>query len=91
MRVATAEWADPAQVETQYAYRDGTVWLGRSGSENQVPLGYRDDRHVCLVSGSRGGKGSTSIVNNLILCRCGEGHYFVFDHKPDEQEESDRK
>jgi type IV secretory pathway TraG/TraD family ATPase VirD4 len=67
MRVATAEWADPALVETQYAYRDGTVWLGRSASENNLPLGYRDDRHVCLVSGSRGGKGSTSIVNNLTL------------------------
>src|SRR5713226_4628935 len=67
MRIATAEWADPAQVETQYAYRDGTVWLGRSASEQQVPIGYRDDRHVCVVSGSRGGKGTTSIVNNLIL------------------------
>ena len=64
MRIATAEWANPAEVEERYPYRDGTVWLGRSASENQVPLGYRDDRHVCLVSGSRGGKGTTSIVNN---------------------------
>src|ERR1035438_558653 len=66
-RLATAEWADPALVEDTYAYRDGTIWLGRSASEHQVPVGYRDDRHVCLVSGSRGGKGTTSIVNNLIL------------------------
>ena len=51
MRIATAEWADPAQVENAICYRDGTVWLGRSASEQQVPLGYRDDRHVCLVSG----------------------------------------
>jgi type IV secretory pathway TraG/TraD family ATPase VirD4 len=67
MRIATAEWADPAEVEERYAYHDGTVWLGRSASEQQVPIGYRDDRHVCVVSGSRGGKGTTSIVNNLVL------------------------
>src|SRR3984893_8070194 len=66
-RIATAEWADPALVEEKYLYRDGTVWLGRSASEQQVPIGYADDRHVCVVSGSRGGKGTTSIVNNLIV------------------------
>ena len=67
MRIATAEWANPEEVEERYLYRDGTVWLGRSASDKPVPVGYRDDRHVCLVSGSRGGKGTTSIVNNLIL------------------------
>jgi type IV secretory pathway TraG/TraD family ATPase VirD4 len=66
-RIATAEWADPALVEEKYLYRDGTVWLGRSPGEHPVPIGYTDDRHVCLVSGSRGGKGAASIVNNLIL------------------------
>jgi type IV secretory pathway TraG/TraD family ATPase VirD4 len=66
MRIATAEWADPSLVEQNYAYRDGTIWLGRSASENQVPLGYLDDRHVCLVSGSRGGKGTTSIIPTLL-------------------------
>ena len=66
-RIATAEWADPALVEEKYLYRDGTVWLGRSPTEQPVPVGYSDDRHVCVVSGSRGGKGTTSIVNNLIL------------------------
>ena len=66
MRIATAEWADPALVEETYAYRDGTIWLGRSASEHQVPVGYRDDRHVCLVSGSRGGKGTTSIIPTLL-------------------------
>src|SRR6202158_2659218 len=66
-RIATAEWADPAFVQEKYAYRDGTIWLGRSASEYRVPVGFADDRHVCLVSGSRGGKGTSSIVNNLIL------------------------
>jgi type IV secretory pathway TraG/TraD family ATPase VirD4 len=66
-RIATAEWADPALVEEKYLYRDGEVWLGRSASDHLVPLGFCDDRHVCVVSGSRGGKGTTSIINNLIL------------------------
>jgi type IV secretory pathway TraG/TraD family ATPase VirD4 len=67
LRIATAEWASPEEIEERYRYHEGTVWLGRSLSENPAPTGYRDDRHVCVVSGSRGGKGTTSIVNNLIL------------------------
>src|SRR5713226_4672364 len=66
MRIATAAWADPDEVEERYPYRDGTVWLGRSGSEGRLPLGYLDDRHVCLVGVSRGGKGTTSIIPALV-------------------------
>ena len=52
--------------------RNTSTATGLSGSgalpaKHPVPVGYTDDRHVCLVSGSRGGKGATSIVNNLIL------------------------
>ena len=65
--LATAKWADPALVEEKYLYRDGTVWLGRSASDKQSPLGYKDDRHVCLVSGTRGGKGASSMITNLCL------------------------
>lgn len=66
-RLATAQWADPAFVEKQYPYRDGTIWLGRSASPDQAPLGFKDDRHICLVSGNRGGKGTSSIITNLCL------------------------
>src|SRR5271170_6254168 len=66
MRIATAEWANPDEVEERYLYRDGMIWLGRSASENQVSLGYEDDRHVCLVAGSRGGKGTSSILPVLL-------------------------
>ena len=45
---------------------------------SQVPLGYSDDRHVCLVSGSRGGKGTSFIVNNL---SSGRGPSVVVDPK----------
>ena len=47
----------------------------RTAGSGRLP----DDRHVCLVSGSRGGKGTTSIVNNLFLwpgsicCRRSQG------------------
>src|ERR1039458_5677514 len=57
MRIATAEWADPALVEETYAYRDGTIWLGRSASENQGPGGYLVDRHRWPGSGLGGGGG----------------------------------
>src|ERR1017187_2377540 len=66
MRIATAEWANPDEVEERYLYHDGMIWLGRSASEHQVPLGYIDDRHVCLVGGSRGGKGTTGIIPALL-------------------------
>ena len=66
-RIATAEWADTGLVEEKYLYRRGEIWLGRAGGERQLPIGYSDDRHVCLVSGSRGGKGTSSVVNNLCL------------------------
>lgn len=62
-RLGTASWADPAVVEDTLGFRDGTIWLGRL--DNEAPIGYGDDRHVCLVSGSRGGKGASSIVCNL--------------------------
>ena len=65
-RIATAAWMLPEIVERKHVYRQGSIWLGRS-IENRVPIGYADDRHVCLVSGSRGGKGTTSIINNLCL------------------------
>jgi len=65
--IATAQWADPALVEDRYFYQQGDVWLGRSPGDTRLPIGYRDDRHVCLVSGSRAGKGTSVIINNLCL------------------------
>lgn len=64
--LATAEWADPEAFAEKNAYEPGKFWLGRSPVTGQ-PLGYNDDRHVCLVSGSRSGKGTTAIIPNLCL------------------------
>lgn len=66
-KIATAKWANPQDVENKYPYKQGNFWLGRLPIPNEPPIGYNDDRHICLVSGNRGGKGTTSIVNNLAL------------------------
>jgi type IV secretory pathway TraG/TraD family ATPase VirD4 len=44
---------------------DGRVWIGEGFDGEHSPLGYKDDRRVCLVSGSRGGKGVGVLVPNL--------------------------
>lgn len=62
-RLGTARWEEPPVVGEKYPFADGTFWLGRAVDGSAI--GYRDDRHVCLVSGSRGGKGTSVIVNNL--------------------------
>ncbi|MEM6852893.1 MAG: type IV secretory system conjugative DNA transfer family protein [Planctomycetota bacterium] len=51
-----------------FPHEEGRFWLGRApGSEAAEPLGFGDDRHVLLVSGSRSGKGTTTIIPNLLL------------------------
>jgi type IV secretory pathway TraG/TraD family ATPase VirD4 len=62
-RLATASWEAPGVVSARYPFAEGKFWLGRA--EDGSPLGYRDDRHICLVSGTRSGKGTSVIVNNL--------------------------
>jgi type IV secretory pathway TraG/TraD family ATPase VirD4 len=65
-RLATAEWSDPAEVSRQLPHGAGRFWLGRSAVDGDA-LGFTDDRHVMLVSGNRAGKGTTTIVPNLLL------------------------
>ncbi len=62
-RLATAKWKDQNEVSRKYRYNYRNFWLGRA--EDETPIGYGDDRHICLVSGTRGGKGTSIIVNNL--------------------------
>ena len=46
---------------------NGQIWVGETFDGGPVPIGYRDDRHVLLVSGTRGGKGTGVIIPNLCL------------------------
>lgn len=65
-RSATAEWFDPIEFAESNPMKPGQFWLGRCPIQG-TPLGFSDDRHVCMVSGTRSGKGTTTIVNNLCL------------------------
>lgn len=49
-------------------YRPGAFFLGNCHPDHggSFPIGIKDDRHIFIVAGSRAGKGTTLIVNNLI-------------------------
>ncbi|MBO9712684.1 type IV secretory system conjugative DNA transfer family protein [Sphingomonas sp.] len=64
--LGTAGWMPAAEAE-QLAYEPGALWLGRSETEAAIPIGWRDDRHVITVAGTRAGKGTSLLVNNLCL------------------------
>lgn len=46
-------------------YKQGDIWVGRLPSGD--PVGVDDNRHVLVVGGTRGGKGVSIIVPNLLL------------------------
>ena len=75
--LGTAAWATKSDVHA-HAYQTGDFWLSRSIDAEEVGVGFDDDRHVLLVGGSRGGKGTTVIVNNLCLW---QGSAVVIDPK----------
>jgi len=74
--LGTAQWEEQALVAQRYPFAPGKFWLGRA--KDATAIGYRDDRHICLVSGTRGGKGTSIIVNNLC---CWPGSAVVVDPK----------
>src|ERR1700683_2083977 len=67
--LGTARWLAPDDAGKRFAYpgqlSSGRIWMGEAFDRRLTPLGYVDDRHVGLVSGSRGGKGVGVIVPNL--------------------------
>ena len=83
LALGTSEWMLPDEAARKFgldarmfsekesglweARSNGQVWFGNSLGDKPIPLGYRDDRHVCLVSGTRGGKGTSIIIPNLCL------------------------
>jgi len=54
------------------------LWIGEALDAEATTLGYTDDRHVTLISGTRGGKGAGVIVPNLCQWR---GSCIVIDPK----------
>jgi type IV secretory pathway TraG/TraD family ATPase VirD4 len=69
--LGTAQWMGLREANARLSYRPHTpsdrIWLGEACVAASTPLGYADDRHVCLVSGTRGGKGTGLIIPNLCL------------------------
>ncbi|MEM9167619.1 MAG: type IV secretory system conjugative DNA transfer family protein [Planctomycetota bacterium] len=65
-RLGHAEWVSPAELAGRYPYAEGDFWLGREPISG-TPLGHTDNRHILLCSGTRAGKGTTTIINNLCL------------------------
>src|ERR1700691_3672748 len=81
--LGTARWMLPDEAAARFRFDDrlfslnnaglwegrsnGQVWIGETPDQTAAPLGYKDDRHVCLVSATRGGKGTGTIIPNLCL------------------------
>ena len=69
--LGTARWLDTEEARAQLGFADsfatGQVWLGEVPDAGAAPVGYKDDRHICLVSGARGGKGTTVLIPNLLI------------------------
>jgi type IV secretory pathway TraG/TraD family ATPase VirD4 len=81
--LGTAQWMSEAEALQKFAFDDslfvqntgglwegranGQLWVGETFDGGPVPIGHRDDRHVLLVSGTRGGKGTGVIIPNLCL------------------------
>lgn len=81
--LGTASWMAPDEARSRFEFNDhlfeldvaglwkgrsdGQIWLGEAIDSAAGALGYTDDRHVCLVSGTRGGKGTGVIIPNLCL------------------------
>ena len=57
---------------------DGSIYLGRSLFVPFIKCGIKDDRHMLTIAGSRGGKGVSAIIPNLLLWR---GSAIVIDPK----------
>jgi len=69
--LGTAQWMGTNEARARLAMHpdapSSRIWLGETCDRSATPLGYADDRHVCLISGTRGGKGTGLIVPTLCL------------------------
>jgi type IV secretory pathway TraG/TraD family ATPase VirD4 len=80
--LGTAQWMGLREATQRMGMSAGNLsdrlWIGEAFNDEGTPLGYTDDRHVTLVSGTRGGKGAGIIVPNLCQHR---GSCIVIDPK----------
>lgn len=62
--LGTAEWFRFPQGDKP-VFRIGDLWLSRLPTGE--PVGFHDDRHVLICSGTRAGKGTSVIIPNICL------------------------
>jgi type IV secretion system protein VirD4 len=74
-RVTGAAWADASELSGKFAYDRAGLFLG---FRNGQGVGWKDDRHVVTVAGSRAGKGVSLMIPNLLLY---EGSMLTIDPK----------
>lgn len=48
-------------------YHKGCIFLGETPGKRQLPVGWKDDRHMITVAGSRAGKGRSGVIPNLYV------------------------
>ena len=68
--IVDAAWLDPVELtgpDWRYRNRAGAVAGLILGYRNEEGIGSMDNRHVLTVAGSRGGKGVSLIVPNLLM------------------------
>lgn len=71
--LATAFWKEPEELRSEInvqpnnklAYDDGRIWIGRTDTDDPIPVGWEDNRHLLTIAGSRSGKGVSAIIPNL--------------------------
>jgi type IV secretion system protein VirD4 len=74
-RGMSAWWQTADELASAKWDHQGGLLLGR---RDERLIGWKDDRHVMTIAGSRAGKGVSLIVPNLLLY---EGSALVFDPK----------
>jgi len=67
--LGTAQWMGIAEATRRLGMPANDLserfFIGEAFDEDATTLGYTDDRHVTLISGTRGGKGAGVIIPNL--------------------------
>jgi len=81
----SAAWGDVWSMGDKFPYGRDTpngrrgVFLGYDGEGTQGrPVGFTDDRHIMTIAGSRGGKGRSLIIPNMLMY---EGSVLAIDPK----------
>jgi type IV secretory pathway TraG/TraD family ATPase VirD4 len=64
--LATAEWGSPRLLKPSEKAK-GLFYLGNEEPDDDECLGLCNEQHVMAVGGTRGGKGSSVIIPNLLL------------------------